>query len=128
MKALLKHCISNVLRRIEALSNYSTTEKVVGKWIDGKPIYRKVWTTTTFDANNQATINTNISIDNIINLYGTVKASGGRIIPINKPNPNNITYTTATQYYTDGRIFVEVGTAYTPTKALVVMEYTKTND
>ena len=30
------------LRKIDILSNYSTTETVVGTWVDGKPIYRKV--------------------------------------------------------------------------------------
>ena len=28
--------------KIDSLENYSTEEKIIGKWIDGKPIYRKV--------------------------------------------------------------------------------------
>lgn len=35
--------ISDINREVDGLSTYSlTTEKVVGTWIDGKPIYRKV--------------------------------------------------------------------------------------
>lgn len=26
----------------EAINHYSTSERVIGKWIDGKPIYRKI--------------------------------------------------------------------------------------
>ena len=39
--------ISNIesdISDIESQSEYSTNEKVIGKWIDGKPLYRKVYT------------------------------------------------------------------------------------
>lgn len=37
------------------LEEYSTTEKIIGKWIDGKPLYRKTITFTTMIKFNEIT-------------------------------------------------------------------------
>lgn len=37
------------------LEEYSTTEKIIGKWIDGKPLYRKTITFTTMIKMNEIT-------------------------------------------------------------------------
>ena len=37
------------------LEEYSTTEKIIGKWIDGKPLYRKTITFTTMIKQNEIT-------------------------------------------------------------------------
>lgn len=47
---------SKVKSEIENKHKYSTEEKVIGEWIDGKPIYRKVFT----DPNNSWNTNDNI--------------------------------------------------------------------
>lgn len=47
--------LANIDANIESKTSYSTTETVVGRWINGKPVYRKVFTgiatgtTTTLD-------------------------------------------------------------------------------
>lgn len=46
---------------IESANTYSTEEKVVGTWIDGKPIYRKVFTFPSYSLGGTITINHNIS-------------------------------------------------------------------
>ena len=46
---------------INELNTYSTNEKVVGTWINGKPLYRKVFTYNIDTANVQNTITHNIS-------------------------------------------------------------------
>ena len=44
------------------LEEYSTTEKIIGKWIDGKPLYRKTITfTSTISANATTSIAHNIT-------------------------------------------------------------------
>ena len=48
---------------------YSTTEKRVGTWIDGKPIYQKVITGRTQNGNQTL-------IHGISNLYGVIDATG----------------------------------------------------
>ena len=53
------------------LEHYSTTETVVGKWIDGKPIYRKV-----FSFNLGSTINTWSTIGTIANIKLPIRFYG----------------------------------------------------
>ena len=49
------------------LEEYSTTEKIIGKWINGKPLYRKV---ITFKALPENTIKTvDCDIDNCDNIW-----------------------------------------------------------
>lgn len=48
------------VRAVEEKLSYSTEEKHIGYWIDGKPIYRKVVTFTIGD-NSNLTINHNIA-------------------------------------------------------------------
>lgn len=53
---------------VNELVNYSTTEKIVGKWIDNKPVYKKVILTTTPAEKTNAEIYdcTNENIDTLI--------------------------------------------------------------
>lgn len=43
-------------------TTYSTDEQVVGTWIDGKPIYRRVYTGVTFTTSKDTWVDTNIAI------------------------------------------------------------------
>ena len=45
------------------LHDYSTEEKIVGKWIDGKPIYEKVITTNDFIATGDSWYTTDIDFN-----------------------------------------------------------------
>lgn len=47
MKLLVKKLLAMVLELMGNNTTYSTAEKRVGTWIDGKPLYRKVLTGTT---------------------------------------------------------------------------------
>lgn len=53
------------------LGEYSTSEKAVGKWIDGKTVYRQVETFTSV-----GTLNFNVSIDTLVYAYCIVHQSG----------------------------------------------------
>ena len=54
--------------KITSLTTYSTEEQVIGTWIDGKPIYRKVVSIGSLPSNQSITVNHNISnIKNIVN-------------------------------------------------------------
>ena len=64
-------------------ANYSTTEQVIGTWIDGKPLYRKIYTgtfpTVTTDGTQQTkTIDiTGLSVNSmIIDWAGTYSPDG----------------------------------------------------
>lgn len=64
-------------------NNYSTTEKVVGKWIDGKPVYQKTIVVTDFSTPTKEdeqckyfTIDTaSLSIDHVLNMSGFLRFS-----------------------------------------------------
>lgn len=69
------------------LTKYSTTKKQVGTWIDGRPVYRAVVTGTTLAAANEvidATSQVGTGFDEVINVYGCLKASDGRVQPIQR--------------------------------------------
>ena len=50
----IKSVVNENYDEVVPLKNYSTTEKVVGTWIDDKPIYRKILTNVTISLTNDA--------------------------------------------------------------------------
>ena len=69
--------IKQILNRIVGLeksNTYSTEEIVIGKWIDGKPLYRKVLSMGDCSKNSEVRVATGISnLKEITNLYGKCK-------------------------------------------------------
>lgn len=109
---------------INNLSNYSTNEVVIGSWIDGKPLYRKVFNTTTPNANT-GTIATITNLKKIIFL-------DGYITNVNQQMPMNYTYDSSeiTALYVEGNNinFHTNYSSYMNKSCIVVCEYTKTTD
>lgn len=109
---------------------YSTDEKVIGTWIDGKPLYRKVFTTTMPSTNNSWVNVVNLlQVDMITKLNGILVGADGRKIYI--PNYESTEYhyslsyqpsTNAIQVYGNGSISFGGRPLY------VIIEYTKTTD
>lgn len=105
--------------------DYSETEQVIGRWIDNKPIYRKVVeysNTTTIGNDSSSTvisINHNISnLDKILRAFGS--SSSGQIIP---RNDLQIPYYTTTIFQ-----FQIINNTFSPRTWYFVLEYTKTTD
>ena len=129
---------NSILNRLSTLENetnknenYSLEEQVIGKWIDGKNIYRKTIkidvnnnTNYTFDA--KSILSTNIG--SIINTYGYSVVDGGG------------TYASFPCYYTEkahlssfmdiqtGKIHIYSGEQYKTATHYLTFEYTKTTD
>ncbi len=61
-------------------NNYSTSEKIVGKWIDGKPLYQKTWTglnvTPAYNSWTNVVDVSSINIDRIIAIKNLNRADG----------------------------------------------------
>lgn len=108
---------------------YSTNEKIIGTWIDGKPIYRKTFTFTTPSGNQDYTINTNISnIGTVISCTGGIIASNGSLIPIPTAiDFSGTIYATSLRVY-QGNIYYKGNSSYGNSQAYAVIEYTKTTD
>ena len=107
---------------------YSTEEKKVGYWTDGKPLYQRSWTGTKSTSNDEIIINDPPSIDTLANSFVTFKGRTGSQI---------------TQYYRDAndrarvwleggdlKIHMDSGASYPvmPYTYTVTLQYTKTTD
>ena len=108
--------------------DYSTTEKIVGRWIDNKPIYRKVFSFTTPTGNNDYVINTGLSMDKIIRVYGGTSSASGGITPIPTAIDFNGTIYATSFRVANSNIYYRGNSAYGSQPAFAIIEYTKTTD
>ena len=112
--------------KIDILENYSTEEVVIGKWIDGKPLYRKVLSSTTIsDSNVDITLPSNIdfmSIDKV-----EIKAGGFSFFSDRYTNANDLIQIFKFNATT---LKVVLGSSWKSNfkSAIIVIEYTKTTD
>ena len=104
-------------------NKYSTTEEVVGTWIDGKPIYRKVVTLSVIKHGAKLISD----VDNIINTRGTFQWNGNLNYKYVFPcNDNDVMVRVGVL---DNNI--ALGTNYTDNSLInfcAFFEYTKTTD
>lgn len=68
---------SNKITVLENKFNYSTEEQVVGTWIDGKPLYRKVINCGTLTNGGTKEVPTGLSNVTYIDWEGIATGSGG---------------------------------------------------
>lgn len=100
---------------------YSIEEKVIGTWIDGKPIYEKVFEIGSKSSAYTFTIE---NLDKIIDYTGNCIISDySRIIPFVQSQYNNYVIIND---YKDG--VVNLATNLTYTDCVLVIQYTKTTD
>lgn len=109
--------------------NYSTTEQVVGTWIDNKPIYQITLQATTTSSSTETNIDlTNIipTFDYILSIDGTVVNTSGMYHPIAywKSNTDfaNI-YISASK-----KIWFQSGSSNGYGTFTLTLKYTKTTD
>ena len=108
-------------------TDYSTTEKIVGTWIDGKPLYQKVVDCGAMPNSTTKTISHSISnIDNIVNYHGiAIKSSDS--IPL--PYPGNPTSDTIKIHVNKMNILIIDSADWSNYPAsYVTVQYTKTTD
>lgn len=66
--------------QIQQNTNYSTTEQIIGTWINGKPLYRKTIYVETLPNNTTLNIQHNVAnVGQVVQVYGVgiYKTSGG---------------------------------------------------
>lgn len=102
------------------LHEYSTEEKVVGKWIDGKPIYEKVI--------NVSTLNVGNNVIKFNNLNNIISYSGFQTIGDAKRNfpylqNGNVGKVVINEYYNDRIIVVS---NWQCSNVHIIIQYTKT--
>lgn len=110
------------------LEVYSTDEKVIGTWIDGKTLYRKVFTGTTPSTPN---VNTNlphtITADmNIKRIDGNITNSSGAQFPLNLQFVDGSSINTWRRTTTALGMSVYSNVVSSPYE--IIIEYTKTTN
>ena len=119
---------------VQGFEDYSEEEKIIGKWINGKPLYRKTLILTAPSA-----IGTTVmyKIDNSLevkNLYGYIdngSIKNPQCIPFNYYNDNNnFIFTRVRWVSSNQQIGITIGDSETLISKLVyiTLEYTKTTD
>lgn len=95
--------VVGAINELNGINNYSTIEKAIGKWTDGKTIYRKVLTDN-FGNSMSLNIDSGVEIDTLV--YISIKVIKGKII-FELPFRNEIS---ANEYY-QGYSFVNLQTS-----------------
>ena len=122
-----ENVLNDVKNYVDNSNSYSTQEvKTGGKWIDGKPIYRKIVEVASLPNNTQTSYNHGIvNVDSFTTIRGIAKST-----TLSLPIPFiEITGNTNIQIYAQTVNFV-ISTNYDASSytGTIILEYTKTTD
>lgn len=130
-----KNELESKIATLQNQTNYSTTETKVGKWIDGKDLYRKTFTYGAIPSNSWVTIGTIENMDNgfidtsasyFVNDNSNMAAVGARIpVVVSGRNVSTATYTVYTTVYSNGKILTGFGSTAKASSMVVTVLYTK---
>lgn len=107
--------------------HYSTDEKVVGTWVDGKTIYEKTVNCGTLPNGTSKTVAHNISnLGNIVSIKGIAYETNGNTLPMPYLNADNFNYTVQLEVNSTNIVFnTKIDfTAYT---GFITIQYTKSS-
>ena len=111
---------------------YATNEARVGKWVDGKPIYKKTTYVKSLPNNNWVNVPHNIAnVDEIIDIYGKMTTpSNHTTVPINFAGTSALYGTGNALCVRADRTNIVIGTTanWSVNEAYITLEYTKTTD
>lgn len=110
---------------VNELSTYSTDEIRVGTWIDGKPIYRKVFNR----GNNLSSFNHNIANVDLIwidSAHSIRKHLSGNVFNI--VGGTNDSAIKLVIYVNDTEVYIDNIGGLAPSEIYIALEYTKTTD
>lgn len=123
----------------EVANTYSTNETVIGKWIDGKPLYRKVVDLGVLPNEGTFRIPHNIdNLDRIISMRGMAKSSNQNLLlpfpygtgknGVNSDGTVKVNTVPINIYEEQGNIVVYTLSDRSEMTGYVILEYIKTTD
>lgn len=125
-----KSSVVNAINEINNRFTYSTEEKVIGKWVNGKLLYKKTITFTDFERTGGDTYkehnipNIDLAFIDFSKSFGT-QPSGETVV-------GNYAYNTAYSFQISGAnknaILYSVGSSIAMSSITVTLNYTKTTD
>lgn len=118
---------------VKAMNTYSTSETIVGTWLDGKPIYRrKITGTTATPASNGTWTNCYINFDHDVDVfvksYGSLVDNDGNTISIPMVHTNNRLLELYPNKANKQVNLVNTSVNWGGKTATIFIEYTKTTD
>ena len=116
----LNTLLTTLNNNLTTLMNFSTSEQIVGKWIDGKTLYRKVLTKTSNGSARDVSIPTPNNIDTMVHM-DVMGIRNGEQTPI----PNiSISYTSGNTPHS--AVFLDRKAGWNPNHIYVVevLDYT----
>ena len=125
----IEKLVVNAVTDIANMSEYSTTEKIVGKWIDGKPLYQKTINFGSLPNNTTKDVAHGVSNMGIMVECLGVATSSTEILPLPRVSVGtqdpkySISLSASTTY-----IRIVTGFDRSPFSAYVTIRYTKTTD
>lgn len=112
---------------VGGMHEYSTTEKVVGTWIDGRPCYSKV-IEASVSSRSEDIPHDITHLDTVISIDGCWQLANGRSFPLNFINATNAAYNIGALVY-GANIECRFGSGFTVDgKVYAILQYTKTTD
>lgn len=130
IKSYVDSEIDNASDEISNLRSYSTTEVDTGKtWIDGKPIYRKVFTGTTATTIDVSSLNIDTGFVDMSHSYFYWSYRYTPVQVTTTSSQNWGTYMAGVYFNsTKTTITLERGTNISISEYIITIEYTKTTD
>lgn len=133
---ILPYLGGNMMMSTNNSDFYSTDEKVVGVWTDGKPLYQKTLVNNTATSGNKdLIIGTIAGAETIFIVSGfyinntSDVAAIGAVMDLNTSGRNSDTrYASYTYVRPNGNVGVYYGSATATTKTIATVRYTKTTD
>lgn len=120
------------LTSVDNKFNYSTTEQVIGTWIDGKPLYQRTWTINTTGTDERIYLAA-YNLTNLKDVWIVDQASFVRYANTNGASIQSVnTFVSTSDYKTcyidgSGRITMKTGSAQSLTW-VITLRYTRTTD
>ena len=112
---------------IDNKDNYSSSEQIIGTWINGKPLYRKTYQISSISSSNSDLVNVSgLNIETVVKLYGTLNAQASTGVyaypmPLYDSSSNyNVIF--KSDYYIRGRASIGAGSFHS---CYITIEYTK---
>ena len=112
---------------VNKLNTYSTTEQRIGTWIDGKPLYRKVYDFGSAPNNTTKTLAANITnLSAITKIYGFATTTAGYVTPLPQVVANG--QNQIQLFFNNNNVSITTTSDKSTYYCYVILEYTKTTD
>ena len=122
--------LNNNFEYLKSMNDFSTNETVIGKYIDGRPIYRKVYDCGNLPNTTSKNIATNLIFNNsnciMIKIYGYCYFTNGTQLPL--PFPGISATGNIALHIANNNIVITTAGDRSESYGYVIIEYIKMTD